>query len=86
MAEEADPVEVRAGAVTGSRKEDAFVSVCALARDQSSVHTVGGYPLGDAIADERGELRIRRHAPRSAEMRRRRIMRRHKKRNRSRNS
>ena len=71
-------VEARAATVAGSRKEDAPICISALARNEPPVDAVGCDPRGGAIADERFNLGTRRHAPRRAKVRRRRIMRRHK--------
>ena len=69
-------VEVRGVAVAGGRKEDAPVRVSPRARHQSPLNAVGD-PRGGAIVDEVVVFLIRRHAPRGAEVRRRRVMRRH---------
>ena len=74
---QAGVVEVRVVAPAGSRKEDAPVRISPRARHQSPVNAVCSDPRGGAVVDECVELRVRRHSPRGAEMRRRRIVRRH---------
>ena len=77
VAERAKAVEGGDGAVAGSGEKDALRRIRPLARHEPTINAVALRPGGRAVVDERLELRLRRHPPRGAEMRRRRVVRGH---------